>query len=306
MTRLKGFTDAAPYRGGFLSIGNFDGVHLGHQRIIRKLVESARNVGQPAVVLTFEPHPLTLLRPEVAPPRLTTADSKAELLQELGVDVIIEYPTDRDMLEMLPQEFFDRIVLDELQACGMVEGPNFYFGHGRAGDIHTLRMLCSQKQLDFHVVEASLNDGRPVSSSRIREALQDGDIATASLFLGREYAVRGIVERGAGRGRSLGYPTANLGQIETLLPADGVYAGWARIDDTRHPAVAHFGTNPTFSDDTRKFEIHLLDHHSDLYDQRMSFAFVSRLRPPQQFESVDKLKTQIQQDIESARSVLGP
>ncbi|NOX53093.1 MAG: bifunctional riboflavin kinase/FAD synthetase, partial [Planctomycetes bacterium] len=210
MKLLHGFEAPELYRGGFVSIGNYDGVHRGHQAMVAKLVERARAAGVPAVVFTFEPHPIRLLRPQQAPPSLSTLDRKAELLAACGIDCLIAYPTDWELLRLTPQEFFERIIRTELQATGLVEGPNFFFGHNRAGNVETLRQLCQQADVDLEVVSPLKIGSQMVSSSRIRRLIAEGAIAEAVKLLGHPYRIRGRVGAGAGRGRRLGFPTANL------------------------------------------------------------------------------------------------
>ena len=216
--------------GGAVSIGNFDGVHLGHARIVERLKAQARQVGGPALVFTFDPHPVRLLRPELAPPPLTWTDRKAALLGALGVDAVIAYPTDKALLELLPEEFFAAIVRRSLAARALVEGTNFFFGHDRRGTIDVLRRLALAAHVALEVVEPVVVGGETVSSSRVRKLVAAGDVADARRLLTEPYRIRGQVARGAGRGSQLGFPTANLEQVETLLPALGVYAGRGFLD----------------------------------------------------------------------------
>jgi riboflavin kinase / FMN adenylyltransferase len=307
MNRFKGFGDRQRYRGCVLSIGNFDGVHRGHQVILGRLIESAREAGVPAVVLTFEPHPLTLVSPENCPPRLTTADRKAALLGECGVDVVIEYPTDWDLLQLSPEEFFERFVVEEFAARGLVEGPNFNFGRGRSGNVETLRHLCGERGMSLEVVTPADDGEEMISSSRIREALTAGHVERAASLLGRSYCLSGTVGDGAGRGRVLGFPTANLQRIETLIPADGVYAGTLSTDTARWPAAIHIGPNPTFQDGERKVEAHLLDFSGDLYGQSAELEFLHRVRETRRFADQAELQAQLQTDVARVRELLtGP
>lgn len=306
MIRLSGFEDRDSYRGGLLSIGNFDGVHRGHQAIAGRLVDQARAQGTKAVVLTFEPHPATLLVPGKAPPRLATAARKAELLGQLGVDVVIEYPTNRELLELTPEEFFERIVLTEIQARGMVEGPNFFFGKDRAGDVRLLAELCRQAGLSFESLTMTESQGETVSSSAIRRHLLNGQVADAARMLGRLYGVEGIVTSGAGRGRDLEFATANLSQILTLLPAAGVYAAIATCRGERWGAAVNLGPNPTFGDETLKVEAHLLGFSGDLYGRSLQLEFVERIRETRTFPSSTELQRQVRQDIEQCRMITSP
>ena len=295
--------DAAAFRGGFVAIGNFDGVHLGHQSMIAMLVQRARAANVPAVVLTFEPHPIKLLRPEHTPPSLSTLERKTELLGECGVDCVIAYATDLDLLELSPRAFFESIVRHELDARGLVEGPNFFFGHNRAGSVDTLRDLCQSAGLSLDVVPTISVGDRMVSSSAIRSLISDGKISEAVELLGHAYQVRGTVVPGVGRGQTLGFPTANLCDIETLRPPDGVYAAATIVDGQRFPAAINVGTNPTFGDTTPKLEVHLIGFSGDLYGKPLHVDFLARLRDTQSFPNADALKQQLQLDIKTVQQI---
>lgn len=304
MKRLNGFGDRSSYRGCFLSIGNFDGVHRGHLAILARLVERARQHRAPAVVMTFEPHPLSLLKPDAEPPRLTTPRRRAELLEHAGVDVVLEYPTSWDLLRLSPRDFFDQMIVEELSAQGLVEGPNFFFGQGRAGNIDVLNELCRSAGLSLDVVEPTRIGAAIVSSTLIRETLAAGDVRGATQLLGRPYDISGVVASGAGRGRTLGYPTANLQQVETLLPGDGVYAAWCVVSGDRIPAAVSIGPNPTFAEGERKVEAHLLGFTENLYGVQINLQFVDRLRSLRAFESAAQLQQQLEQDVASVQGVL--
>jgi riboflavin kinase / FMN adenylyltransferase len=301
MQLQRGFKNPAAYRGGYLSIGNFDGVHRGHQRIVSALVERARRDGVPAVVLTFDPHPIHLLRPLHAPPSLSTLAGKAELLAGCGVDCLIAYPTDEALLDLTPERFFAGIVQGEIAARGLVEGPNFFFGRDRAGDIETLRSLCDAAGLSLDVVPPVPFGDRLVSSSAVRSDIAAGRIAHAADLLGHPYRIRGTVIGGAARGGTLGFPTANLEQIETLLPADGVYAGIARCEGGSFPAAINVGHNPTFGEERRKVEVHLVDFTGDLYGAQLDVDLLDRLREIVRFDSAAELQQQLARDVEQAR-----
>jgi len=291
------------HRGGAVSIGNFDGVHLGHARIISELIAAARVAGGPAVVFTFDPHPVRLLRPAEAPPPLTWTDRKAQLLAELGVDVVIAYPTDEALLQLSADDFFQRIVQDALGARAMVEGPNFYFGRGRSGTIDVLRGLCDRSDVNMKIVEPLKVEGDFVSSSRIRKLLADGQVDEARRMLTHPYRLRGMVTHGAGRGAKIGFATANLAAIDTLLPGLGVYAGAAYTDGVRWPAAINVGPNPTFGEHALKMEVHLIDYSGQLYGQPLEVDFLSRLRDIQPFANVQALQAQLQQDITTSRRI---
>jgi len=297
--------DALPdrLRSGAVAIGNFDGVHRGHARIVERLLAASRAVGGPAVVFTFDPHPVRLLRPEHAPPPLTWTDRKAELLVELGVDGMIAYPTDEALLQLSPREFFDQIVRERLDAKALVEGPNFCFGRGRAGTIDVLRDFCSAAGVSLEVVPPVEIDGQYVSSSRVRELIAQGDVDEARHMLTRPYRIRGMVTHGAARGAKIGFPTANLAAVDTLLPGEGVYAGLATVDGMPWPAAINLGPNPTFGEEARKVEVHLIDFEGQLYGAPLVVDFLSRLRDIQPFDGVDALRAQLARDVDAAREI---
>ena len=291
--------------GGAVAIGNFDGVHLGHAAIIGRLLDAAKRVGGRSLVFTFDPHPVRLLRPDEAPPPLTWTDRKAELLGELGVDVVLAYPTDPPLLELTPEEFFERIVMECLAARAMVEGPNFHFGRARLGDVALLEELCVKQGVALEIVEPAMADGEYISSSRTREALAAGRVEEARKFLTQPYRIRGMVTHGARRGATLGFPTANLEAIDTLLPAPGVYAGRAYIQGVMHPAATSIGPNPTFGEHALKVETHLLDFQGSLYGQPLEVDFLARLRDIRTFASAEQLGQQLAADLKRTRHLQG-
>lgn len=293
----------AALRRGAVTIGNFDGVHRGHARIIERLVARAGQVHGPAIVFTFDPHPVRLLRPELAPPPLTWTDRKAALLAELNVDAVIAYRTNRALLALPPEEFFRQIVLDRLEAKAMVEGPNFYFGHDRAGDVHLLNELCHAAGIPLEVVQPLLEGDQIVSSSRVRDAIRAGDVQAARHMLTRPYRIRGMVTHGAGRGAEIGFPTANVDAIDTLLPAHGVYAGVAYVNGGRWTAAINIGPNPTFGEHAEKVEVHLIDFVGSLYNQPLEVDFLSKLRDIHPFASVEQLKEQLAKDVQAAKEL---
>lgn len=296
----------AEARGGAVAIGNFDGVHLGHARIVEKLLERAKQNSGPAVVFTFDPHPVRILRPDKCPPPLTWTHRKAELLSKLGVDWVIAYPTDEALLRLSAREFFDRIVRNSLDAKAMVEGPNFYFGHKREGTIEVLRQLTEEADISLDIVEPVEVRDELVSSSRVRRLIQEeGAVGVARLMLSAPYRVRGIVTHGAGRGAKLGFPTANIEGIDTLLPAHGVYVGIANLNNKvggvdRLPAAINVGPNPTFGDSATKVEVHIIGIDRPLYGKPLEVDFLDRLREIRPFGSVDELVSQLRRDVAEA------
>ncbi|MEM8945324.1 MAG: bifunctional riboflavin kinase/FAD synthetase [Planctomycetota bacterium] len=293
----------AAARGGAVAIGNFDGVHLGHLRIVQRLLQRAREVGGPAIVFTFDPHPVRLLRPEQCPPPLTWTKRKAQLLATHGVDTVVAYPTDETLLSLSAQAFFDTIVREALDAKAMVEGPNFYFGHNREGDVKRLAELTAAAGMTLDVVEPFSEGEQLVSSSLIRRLIAEGDVGRASELLSAPYRIRGMVTHGAGRGAKLGFPTANLEAVDTLLPSEGVYAGRAWLEGQPLPAAIHLGPNPTFGEGHVKVEVHLIDYHDSLYGQPLEVEFLKRLRGIVKFDDQQSLVTQLNNDIAKAREI---
>ena len=289
-------------------IGNFDGVHLGHQHVLARASEVAADRGAPLVAVTFDPHPMAVLRPEHAPVQLTTIDTRAELLAAAGAEHVLAVPFDRDMAGWTPEEFIQRVLVDTLHATAVVVGANFRFGSRAAGDVATLR---AEGETSGFEVEGLALDGGPMvwSSTYVRQCLAAGDVAGAAEALGRPYAVRGTVVRGDQRGRELGFPTANVPTDGlTAVPADGVYAGRLRRLDTgaTYPAAISVGTNPTFDGvRERRVESYVLDRVDlDLYGVEVEVSFVERLRGMVAFESVDGLVAQMNDDVDRAREIL--
>ena len=288
---------------GAVAIGNFDGVHCGHQHLIERLIAAARQAGGPAVVLTFDPSPLSLLRPEITPPKLTTIERRTELLRRLGVDWVIAYPTQLSTLQLSPEDFFTKMLVDCLQAKAIVEGANFFFGKDRQGNVETLRSLVALHQMKLDVVEMRQTETQIVSSSRIREMLQRGDVAGANRCLTAPYSIEGLVVVGAQRGRDIGFPTANLSGIETLIPGSGVYAAIAETDGKFYPTAVHIGPNPTYGENRLKVEAHLIGFRGDLYRSMLRVEFRQRIREVRRFENVEELRDQLQRDIARAAEI---
>ena len=292
-------------RGAIVTVGNFDGVHRGHQRLLSRLRAKADAAGVAALAITFDPHPVALLRPDKAPVPLVWPEREIALLQAAGATEVGVFRTGPWLLDLSAHEFFDRVIRGQLAARGIVEGPNFAFGHDRLGDVSILRDWCAQAGIDFEVVEATVIEDRLVSSSLIRQSLGEGRVEEAARFLGRPYRIRGRVDRGAGRGAGLGFPTANLGEIDTLVPLEGVYACLAWVDGRgpAWPAACNLGPNPTFGEMARKVEAHLIGFAGDLYGKSVELDFLERLRGTQKFSGLDELLRQIHADVEHARRI---
>jgi riboflavin kinase/FMN adenylyltransferase len=291
----------AEFRGGAVAIGNFDGVHRGHAALLAELRRRAAAAGGPAVAVTLDPHPLQLLRPERFLPVLTTMPDRVEVLQENGADHVLVLKTTPELLHLSPADFFREVIQGRLEARAVVEGPNFAFGRDRAGTIDTLTELCRIADFTLAIVPPFLLDGVPVSSSRVRSALVRGDVAEATRLLGRPYRLRGTVGTGQRRGQTIGFPTANLEGVETVLPGDGVYAVRVRLQGRAWPGAANLGPNPTFAEQARKLEVHVIGFHGDVYGQPLAIDFVERLRDTRPFRGVEELVAQLRQDVEAAR-----
>jgi riboflavin kinase/FMN adenylyltransferase len=284
-----------------VTVGNFDGVHRGHAALLAELRRQARAVGGPAVALTFDPHPLQILRPEQFQPVLTTANDRAELIQACGADSVLLLRTTPALLHLSAAEFFHQVLRERLGAHALVEGPNFGFGRNREGTIETLNALCREAKISLTIVSPVLANGKPVSSSRVRKAIERGAVREAAELLNRPYFLRGTVGEGRQRGRTIGFPTANLEHIETLLPADGVYAVRVHRGLESWPGAANIGPNPTFGEQMRKVEVHLIGFQGDLLGQTLRIDFLERLRDTRPFAGVEELIAQLRRDVEEAR-----
>ena len=291
-------------RHGAVTIGNFDGVHLGHAGIVERLAAKAREIGGPAVVLTFDPHPARVLRPEQPPSPLCWTQRKVQLLGQLGADAVIACPTDKAFLGLDARQFFDRILRGRLEARAVVEGPNFFFGRNRQGNIDVLRTLCSEAGIALDVSPPVRFEGQVVSSSLIRTLLAEGRVDQARRMLTEPYRIRGTVVRGAGRGTDLGYPTANVADVDTLLPGEGIYAGRALVEGRLWPAAISLGPNPTFDEGVGKVEAYLMDYAGQLYDRQIEVDFLARLRDIVRFDSVGRLVAEMGRDVAAARKIV--
>ncbi len=295
-----------------VTVGEFDGVHRGHQRIVAVARQAAADLGLPVVVVTFDPHPDEVVRPGSHPPLLCTARRRLQLLAGLGVDVVCVIPFTLEFSRLGPDEFVRTVLVDQLHAARVVVGENFRFGHKAAGDVPLLAELGDKYEFAVTGVPLLTEDGVTISSTGIRTLLADGAVAAAAEQLGRPHRVEGVVVRGFQRGRSLGFPTANLEPpAQTAIPADGIYAGWLVSLDAGGtetqvwPAALSVGTNPTFGDQDRTVEAHALDRDDlDLYGTHMAVDFVTRLRATVRFDSVEALVRQMHIDISDARRLL--
>jgi riboflavin kinase/FMN adenylyltransferase len=296
---IDGLTNLPP--GAIISIGNFDGIHLGHQRILQTARKLASESRSSLAVVTFEPHPLTVLRPQAVPPRLTLPHRKATLLNEAGVSHLVILPPEPNVLNLSAEEFW-LLLRDHVKPAHLVEGPSFNFGRGRAGTIEKLKEWSAQSTVKLHIVEgveAVLLDLSivPVSSSLVRWLIANGRARDASICLGRPYELEGKVIEGHKRGRKLGVPTANLDCADQLIPADGVYAGRCTHNGQTYAAAISIGTLPTFGNYQRQTEVHLINFSGDLYGQTLHVEVLDWLRDQLKFDGVESLKKQLHKDI---------
>ena len=290
-------------RGCAVTIGNFDGVHLGHQAL---LAEARRLAGErPSVVLTFEPHPAKVLSPEFAPLLLTPPARKTERLAAFGMDAEVVLRFDRAFAANSPERFVERYLIEGLGARHVVVGYDFSFGKGRAGNPEVLARL-GEGAFEVHTVEPVREEGLVVSSSKIRELLLEGRVGPAARLLGHPFLLDGTVVRGRGRGRGIGFPTANVASETELVPANGVYTVLCAVEGVEGPVggAANVGRKPTFGEEERTVEVNLFGEFDDLYDRRISVAFLHRLRAEVRFASVDELVAQIREDVRQAKAQL--
>jgi riboflavin kinase/FMN adenylyltransferase len=312
MQRWQGLDDVPDGWGpSVVTIGVFDGVHLGHQRVVGRAAEVARELGLPVVVVTFDPHPDEVVRPGSHPPFLCTARRRAELLGGLGADAVCVLPFTQEFSRLSPDEFVRAVLVDRLHAAEVVVGEDFRFGHRATGDVALLAQLGEKYDFTAEGVPLLADNGVRISSSGIRQQLAAGDVEGAARDLGRPHRVEGVVVRGQQRGRGLGFPTANLETLpHTAIPADGIYAGWLTSlgpsgqELQRWPAAISVGTNPTFDGQERSVEAYALDRDDlDLYGVHVAVDFVTRLRGMERFGSVEALVAQMHRDVDVARSV---
>jgi len=313
MQRWHGLDDVpASWGRSVVTIGEFDGVHRGHQRIVERARAAASSLGLPVVVITFDPHPDEVIRPGSHPPLLGTARRRSQLLAMLGADAVFVLPFTLEFSRLGPDEFVRAVLVDRLHAARVVVGENFRFGHKAAGDVALLSELGEKYDFTAQGVALLAEDGVTISSTGIRAKLADGDVAGAAHDLGRPHRVEGVVVRGQQRGRALGFPTANLETMpHTAIPADGVYAGWLASLDAdgeqaeRWPAAISVGTNPTFDGRERTVEAYALDRDDlDLYGAHVAVDFEARLRPTLKFGSAAELVDQMRIDVATSRRLL--
>ncbi|WP_438291366.1 bifunctional riboflavin kinase/FAD synthetase [Streptomyces sp. HUAS TT7] len=311
MQRWRGLEDIPQDWGrSVVTIGSYDGVHRGHQLIIGRAVERARELGVPSVVVTFDPHPSEVVRPGSHPPLLAPHHRRAELMADLGVDAVLILPFTSEFSKLSAADFVVKVLVDKLHAKLVVEGPNFRFGHKAAGNVEVLAELGRTYDYEVEVIDLRVRGeaggGEPFSSTLTRRLVTEGDIEGAAEILGRPHRVEGVVVRGAQRGRELGYPTANVETLpHTAIPADGVYAGWLTADGERMPAAISVGTNPQFDGTERTVEAYAIDRVGlDLYGLHVAVDFLAYVRGMAKFDSIEDLLEAIGNDVKRSTELI--
>lgn len=311
MQRWRGLEDIPQDWGrSVVTIGSYDGVHRGHQLIIGRAVERARELGVPAVVVTFDPHPSEVVRPGSHPPLLAPHHRRAELMADLGVDALLILPFTTEFSKLSPADFVVKVLVDKLHARLVVEGPNFRFGHKAAGNVAFLTELGATYDYEVDVIDLFVSGeaggGEPFSSTLTRRLVAEGDVEGAAEILGRPHRVEGVVVRGAQRGRELGFPTANVETLpHTAIPADGVYAGWLHTQGEAMPAAISVGTNPQFDGVERTVEAYAIDRVGlDLYGLHVAVDFLAFVRGQAKFDSIDSLLVAMADDVKKARELI--
>lgn len=306
-TRIKVYDSlesAQPTADTVLTIGTFDGVHRGHQTLLRALVARAAETGRSSAVLSFHPHPRLLFQPQSKPLCLSSLDERIAMIEALGVDILLLLPFTRALADTSARDFAT-LLHDRVRMREMWVGADFAMGHGREGTVAFLQQVGPEVGFEVHVVQPLHDGGEPISSTRIRALLARGQVLEAGKLLGRLYAITGRVIRGAQRGRALGFRTANIRpDPDCAIPGDGVYAVWAIVDGQRRAGVANVGIRPSFDAGERLLEVHLLDYEGDLYGRDLAIEFVQWLRPEKRFEQTHALVNQVQQDIAYTRDLL--
>jgi riboflavin kinase/FMN adenylyltransferase len=294
-------------RPAVVTVGTFDGVHRGHWEVLQEIGRRARRTGGRSILVTFHPHPLRIVRPEMAPPLLTTPSEKREILAESGLEYVVFLPFTRVLQQYPARRFVEEILLGRIHMDELVIGYDHGFGKGREGTVETLREIGGELGFGVDVVEAFNVDGQAVSSSRIRALIADGDVAAAAPLLGRHYSVEGIVVQGERKGRELGFPTANIevGDPDKMVPKEGIYAVYGWVDGQRIPGLLHLGPRPTFAGFAPTVELWLMDWSGDLYGRRVRVDFVRRIRDILPFSSIDALIAAMKEDERRGREILG-
>ena len=284
-----------------VTLGNFDGIHLGHQSIFKRLKARARKLRCPSGVYTFDPHPLKVVGPGKSPPLILDMEDKIEFIESFGMDYLVLARFTEQFAAKHPDEFVGEVLVDGLKAAEVLVGRNFSFGKGRAGNVRYLKTLASTFGFHVDVVPPVKRSGAVVSSSRVRAMVLDGDLRRAGALLGRPFSIKGRVAKGSRIGQSIGFPTANLEVLSELVPSNGVYAARVKLGRTTHNALVNIGVAPTVKRGSKCVEVHLLDFRASIYGRRMEVAFLKRLRDEARFATTGALARQIKKDLARAK-----
>jgi len=299
---VKNISNSIPYP--VVAIGNFDGVHVGHQILFRKTAQLAKKNRGTAIAFTFEPHPLKILAPDKVPPLLTTFRKKMELIEECGIELVICADFTRQFSDQRPREFAHDILVKRIEAREVVVGFDYAFGRGREGTVRYLNQMGNEYGFCTHIIDPVRLNGHLVSSSYVRELIEDGKVEAAGEFLGRHYSIPGPVVEGYKTGQKIGFPTANLDTSRVKIPGIGVYAVSIKHQGTKYNGVVNVGFNPTFNRDTLSVEAHIFDFEGKIYGQEIEVIFIRRIRSEVKFKSADQLVEQIKKDIQAAKKIL--
>jgi riboflavin kinase/FMN adenylyltransferase len=292
------------FKNPAITIGNFDGVHMGHQALFRRVKQWAGELNGESIVVTFDPHPMEVLFPKKAPSFITSHRQKLELIASCGIDATIVIPFNHEFAQISAREFVEVILVEKIGTRAIVVGNDYRFGHSRVGDIPFLRQLGEQYGFKVEIVTAIRMDDIPVSSTSIRQMIANGNIREANMLLGRPFEVSGTVIEGRKRGVGLGFPTANIRMPAVASPRTGVYVVEAEVDGKRYGGAANLGYNPTFGDVELSLETHLFDFNQDIYGKPITIRFIDRLRDEKRFSGPEELRSQIEKDVETAKRIL--
>jgi riboflavin kinase/FMN adenylyltransferase len=288
-----------------LTLGIYDGVHVGHQKIIRRVIERAKEIGGTSCVVTFDPHPREVLMPDAAPDLLTSTKKKIELLEALGVDSVCLIRFTREFAQVEAREFVKDFLINTLRTRAIIEGYDWRFGKGRKGDVELLREIGKENGYEVEQVDGVVVDGQVVSSTLTRKLILEGDLDTAASYLGRRYSITGDIVEGSRLGREIGFPTANIEPHHEAIPPNGIYAVRVKVAGARKNGTLNIGVRPTVTEARRRtIEVHIMDFYQDIYNEEIEVTFVEKLRDEKKFPSLDALTEQIKKDVEKARQVL--
>lgn len=304
MEIIRDLNSLQPYPFPVVALGNFDGVHIGHQMIVRTAIDRARAIGGSSLAVTFDPLPAKVLNPTRAPRLIMAPEDKHELLRSFGLDGVIVLTFSRELSMLSPEEFTREYLRRRIGARVVVVGHNMSFGHGRAGNAEVMQRLGQELGFETTVIGPIERDGIAVSSTRVREMIKAGDMTRAAILLGRPHFLRGEVVHGRERGRTIGFPTANIQSRTECLPPDGVYATRVVLEDGAHPSITNIGMRPTFGEPERSIEAHIFDFDRDIYGCEVKLEIAARIRPERKFDSAQALAAQIASDLQRAKEIL--